>query len=222
MGILSILFSFNGRIGRGPFWLGNLLLFVVSMLFLIVAGFGVGSLIRSGEEVTEESIGRLIQAVVPYLGAWMVVGTFIFVGQLAIGIKRLHDRDKSGLWLFAFHGPSLLAAGSWFLGGGPGVGFGLVFSVINLVAVVWYLVELGFLPGSDGENRYGPPPGSSAGFEAAEAASAERFRSADEAIAAAAAARAAAASRPAVVAAAGAKPRPATPSGFGRRGLSTR
>jgi uncharacterized membrane protein YhaH (DUF805 family) len=30
--------------------------------------------------------------------------------------------------------------------------------LIPLVGIIWFLVELGFLPGTPGPNRFGPPP----------------------------------------------------------------
>jgi uncharacterized membrane protein YhaH (DUF805 family) len=51
--------------------------------------------------------------------------------SLAIATKRWHDRDKSGWW-----------------------------NLINLVPLVgpfWSLIECGFLPGTDGQNRFGQP-----------------------------------------------------------------
>jgi hypothetical protein len=53
------------------------------------------------------------------------------VPQLAINIKRCHDRDRS----------------AWFM-------------LIALVPLVnlWYLVELGFLPGTKGANHFGADP----------------------------------------------------------------
>ncbi len=55
--------------------------------------------------------------------------------NIAISIQRLHDRDRSGFWLV----PMLLIPGGF----------------------IWMIVELGFLPGTPGPNRFGPPPGGS-------------------------------------------------------------
>ena len=51
---------------------------------------------------------------------------------LAITAKRWHDRDKSAWWIL------------------------IVF--IPIIGPIWYLVEVGFLKGTDGENRFGPDP----------------------------------------------------------------
>ena len=53
--------------------------------------------------------------------------------NLAISVQRLHDRDKSGFWLI----PMLLIPGG----------------------SIWMIIELGFLRGTPGPNRFGPPPG---------------------------------------------------------------
>ncbi len=54
------------------------------------------------------------------------------LATLAVIIRRWHDRDKSGFWTF--------------------IGF------VPVIGQVWMIVELGFLPGSDDNNRYGPSP----------------------------------------------------------------
>jgi uncharacterized membrane protein YhaH (DUF805 family) len=56
----------------------------------------------------------------------------VIVPALLVYIKRWHDRDKSGWWMLIV--------------------------LIPLVGIIWFLVELGFLPGTPGPNRFGPPP----------------------------------------------------------------
>ena len=60
------------------------------------------------------------------------VGLVLLVPSLAVAIKRYHDRDKSGWWILIL--------------------------LIPIVEFIWYVVELGFLPGTPGPNRYGPDP----------------------------------------------------------------
>jgi uncharacterized membrane protein YhaH (DUF805 family) len=70
-----------------------------------------------------------------------VPGTFLTVlgllylpflwASLAINAKRCHDRDRS----------------AWFI----------LVSLIPLVGL-WYLIEIGFLDGTQGPNRFGPSP----------------------------------------------------------------
>ncbi len=74
------------------------------------------------------------------IGAESIVGRLmtvvlyaaVYLMSILVTIKRWHDRDKSG----------------WFV----------LVAFIPIVGWVWSLVELGFLPGTDGPNRYGEDP----------------------------------------------------------------
>lgn len=70
---------------------------------------------------------------VAYLG--MLIGLGLFVLSVFNSIKRLHDRDKSGWWLLAMYAACL-----------------------TLIGALWPLIELGFLDGTPGPNKYGPSP----------------------------------------------------------------
>ena len=93
--------------------------------------------------------------------------------NLALSVKRLHDRDRSGAWVFLQillvflavimivvaiavpkeqDGPWMIAAG---LTGAVTFGFS-----------VWLFVELGFLRGTRGPNRFGPDPLGDSGADA--------------------------------------------------------
>ena len=52
--------------------------------------------------------------------------------ELAVAAKRWHDRNKSVLWI--------------------------LFSFIPIIGQIWALVELGFIKGTKGHNRFGPDP----------------------------------------------------------------
>ena len=73
------------------------------------------------------SVGTLGTVV---LLALFVVMLVLAVSGLLISIKRCHDRDRSG----------------WFM----------LATLIPLVGPIWVLVELGFLRGTVGPNRFGP------------------------------------------------------------------
>ena len=59
----------------------------------------------------------------------LIIALVLLVPSLAGAMKRIHDRDRSG----------------WFL---------LVW-LIPLIGPIWMVVELGFLRGTDGPNRFG-------------------------------------------------------------------
>ncbi|MFM9941628.1 MAG: DUF805 domain-containing protein [Hyphomicrobiaceae bacterium] len=64
---------------------------------------------------------------------FIIILVFCWIG-LCANIKRYHDRSKSGFWvLIAF---------------------------VPFIGALWMLIELGFLPGDEAENIFGPPPGS--------------------------------------------------------------
>ncbi|MBW8001848.1 MAG: DUF805 domain-containing protein [Planctomycetes bacterium] len=69
-------------------------------------------------------------------------GTFMFVQLwpwIAVQIKRWHDRNKSGWWY--------------------------LITFIPIFGPIWTLVELGFIKGTPGANRYGFPLGTRSSYE---------------------------------------------------------
>ena len=62
----------------------------------------------------------------------LFVAPFLLWPAFIISVKRLHDRGKSAWWLLVL--------------------------LIPIIGLIWYDVELGFLPGTDGGNEYGPQP----------------------------------------------------------------
>ena len=68
-------------------------------------------------------------------GVWVLAAPFaplLMWAGYALNAKRWHDRDKSGWW-------SLIV-------------------LVPYIGALWALVELGFLAGTSGPNRYGPQP----------------------------------------------------------------
>lgn len=72
-----------------------------------------------------------------------IVFLVLFVASLATQVKRWHDRDKSGWWV--------------------------LIALVPLIGALWSLIELGFLPGTPGDNRFGAPSSGSP-FESAQPA----------------------------------------------------
>jgi uncharacterized membrane protein YhaH (DUF805 family) len=74
----------------------------------------------------------------------------------ATSIKRLHDRDRSGWWMVAFPiAPALFGK----IGDGLGESYTAdILAVAALVLNVWGVVELLFLSGTIGPNRFGRDP----------------------------------------------------------------
>ncbi len=77
----------------------------------------------------------------------------MIVSGCVVGIKRLHDRDKSGWWLLLFY----LLSGVLDVIGMTGK-LPFLFELGSVGISIWALVELGFLRGTAGANQYGPDP----------------------------------------------------------------
>jgi uncharacterized membrane protein YhaH (DUF805 family) len=65
-----------------------------------------------------------------------VIAVIVFVIVLwitiSIGVRRFHDRNKSGWWV--------------------------LIALVPVIGGLWYLIECGFLKGTTGPNNYGPDP----------------------------------------------------------------
>jgi len=90
------------------------------------------------------------------------VNLAIFVASFAIAIKRLHDRNRSAWWLLLFYmGPVLFIATGvaimWPTAGGASFLLGLCL-IGGFALAIWGSVEIGFLRGTTGYNRFGPDP----------------------------------------------------------------
>lgn len=105
--------DFSGRARRMEYW----------MFFVGVMGANVVASILDGILSLSGMIG-------PYGPLSMIVLLGTLIPSIAVGVRRLHDQDKSG----------------WFML------LGLI-PLINLVLLVFM-----FLQGTQGDNQYGPDP----------------------------------------------------------------
>lgn len=149
---IALFTSFDGRIARRGFWLGFLGMAVVG----IAIALGLLAILPSGT-------GRQIVELVAF-------GCFCYIWA-AVMTKRLHDRNKSAVpYTILFLAPAVLnTLMKIFLIGYTAVNVGgvevavpgrpaMVVGFIALAVSLWMIVELGFLRGTAGENRYGPDP----------------------------------------------------------------
>jgi uncharacterized membrane protein YhaH (DUF805 family) len=118
MDIMHLLFSFQGRIRRLHYWMATICAWVV---YLVIVGI-LASVLGIGRSPGSPAGLVLLPFVIAY--AWVT---------LALGMKRCHDRDKSGWWL-------------------------LLFYVVPVIGWIWGFIELGCLDGTQGPNRFGPSP----------------------------------------------------------------
>jgi uncharacterized membrane protein YhaH (DUF805 family) len=132
-----LLFEFCGRINRAKYWLTFVIYLGALFALYVLAG------------IVFSALG------VPEFAVLFALVAFIFmaISCTAVAIKRLHDRDKSGWWLLVFY---LLPSALGSIG--PYTNLDSAFQLASFAISVWALVELGFLRGTAGPNRYGPDP----------------------------------------------------------------
>ncbi len=103
-----LLFRLDGRIGREAYWLGILLVWAITAI--------LGDFLARGLE-GEAALNAMLPALL--FGMW---------SELALMVKRCHDRDLSG----------------WYAAIG----------LVPFVGLAWSVL-IGLLPGKDGPNRFG-------------------------------------------------------------------
>jgi uncharacterized membrane protein YhaH (DUF805 family) len=148
MTLSEYLFSPRGRINRAKYWL-----FVLVSIAIMVVLIAVMSLVWAGQLYDSRGgvgfpVGAMVAIGIVYL-VLVIVGIFV-------GIKRLHDRDKSGWWLLVFYLVPMVL--SWISAILSRDGIGILFALGSLAISIWAFVELGCLRGTVGANRYGPDP----------------------------------------------------------------
>lgn len=147
--VTNLLFSFAGRISRTG-WLLTTIAMAGLMAVLGVAIHLLGGVI--GESPTPVA-GAFLDLL--WLILVVLVVPVIWVA-LAIGAKRLHDRNKSALWLLALYGLPVILYVTSLVKGFAGYS---QFVLIAAVAVAaWSIVETAVLPGTAGPNDFGPEP----------------------------------------------------------------
>ena len=83
----NLLFSFEGRVGRGPYWA----FFVVALVvFGGLTGLSVMSMLNGGDSANASGTASMPMVIATLLMIWPA---------LAIQAKRWHDVDKSAWWI---------------------------------------------------------------------------------------------------------------------------
>lgn len=108
--VLSKYVTFSGRARRSEFWWWYLAMIILSVILYVITGKG------------ESDMGNLVST---------IVALAVFLPNLAVAIRRLHDIGKCGWWV-----------------------------LINLVPLVgWIILLIFYVRDSEpGTNQYGPNP----------------------------------------------------------------
>lgn len=149
--------DFSGRAPRAEYWW-----FVLAVLIVFIVLGIIESIL---------GINHMVMGIYGPLRVLVWLATL--VPSLAVGVRRLHDTNRSGWWIllpivpyilaFALGGPAMMAGGF-----GAGLGIAMLFLFVGFISAVVLLLFM-VLPSTPGENRYGPNPyGEGAGVVAAE------------------------------------------------------
>jgi uncharacterized membrane protein YhaH (DUF805 family) len=121
---------FTGRSSRNEFWSWFLINLAIGIGFQILFSAIGGGQLTVGEDgqavmtpITSAGMGVLI--------VWGLYSLLVILPWIGVSIRRLHDQDKSGVWLL------------------------LVFAC-GIGALVFLVIQV--LPGTEGENRFGAQP----------------------------------------------------------------
>ena len=152
-------FSFSGRLNRKRYWLRTLVLFAVTFaaVMLLALAVGMGGSLLSGD-TTGLAAGELGAGAILVGIVFFVVVLAVTVAGLSLSARRLHDRDKSAWWLVVFYVLPGILSGDSGLFGPPDGGLATVVNIVGLGLSLWGLVEIGFLRGTAGPNRFGEDP----------------------------------------------------------------
>lgn len=160
MNLVSLLFGFKGRINRAQFWFGNLGAGFGGILLMFV----LGVMFMPTEEFPKTTAGFL--HFVSVMG--VIIGPPLFLMcwiGLALQTKRFHDRGRSGLWTMLPMLPAMMITTTIVtsLAGGQtpdqAVASVGMWVLITQAVNIFMFVDLGCMPGKEGANKYGPPPG---------------------------------------------------------------
>jgi uncharacterized membrane protein YhaH (DUF805 family) len=121
MRLTDALLSPHGRLNRAGFWGGY---FTLSTVTALTAYSMLSLADRMGGEGPLSDTGLR-----PWLVALVLLIPVTWI-SFCLGVKRWHDRGRSGWWI--------------------------VIGLVPLIGNLWGLVECGFMAGTDSGNKYGP------------------------------------------------------------------
>jgi len=161
---VQTLFGFQGRLRRSDWWVWVIGLALVHVALAAAILFGLGL----DQFDPGKPFGSLFGAArrLPLWAALPFELLFLWPST-ALAVKRLQDRNVPGWPVALFYAIGTVMsfvsrpAGDAIEGlkiGGAGGLLLLSFSLVYLAVAIGFLVTLGFLAGTPGDNRFGPSP----------------------------------------------------------------
>jgi uncharacterized membrane protein YhaH (DUF805 family) len=160
-------FDFKGRSRRKEYWMYTLFIILASIVLSIVDSvLGLGGSATGDADLSGTSAGASGALSGGLLANIFSLATVI--PSIAVGVRRLHDVDRSGWWILLPLGPIFLGAilmgasmVSAMSGGGAGFSGAAMFGGVLMLGglacaillLVWYCT-----PGTAGPNRFGEDP----------------------------------------------------------------
>jgi uncharacterized membrane protein YhaH (DUF805 family) len=158
MSLFKDAFSFRGRVNRVRYWRFILL---IIFLELIIAAI-VAALEQLRVNTSDNSIVIAIETIVliALSGPFFLIA---LVGNFAMTAKRLHDRNKSGWWQVVTYVVSVFLVTVANLHDQQQIGsqvflLAAIVGLLGYLVTMWILVEVAFIRGTRGDNRFGPDP----------------------------------------------------------------
>jgi len=136
-----LFFKFDGRVNRAKFWIAVLIFAAINVVLAI--------------------LGYVMDQSVVFQALNSMLGIVILISSIAVGVKRLHDRNKSGWYLLLFYlVPSVLVVIGVLIGAfvEDSTIIATVLGLLAFAIAVWAFIEMGCLRGTIGINQYGPDP----------------------------------------------------------------
>jgi len=159
--------EFSGRSSRAEFWWFTLFIFVIFIVMWFLLVGSMTGFIAAGAEPNESALQAMG-------GGMLIFGLFwlaILIPSIAVQVRRVHDGNRSGWWVGGYYLLYLVYIAMSFTtmmsavadstaAAEPNMGMFGMTMVLGLGLFVYFIVLLVFwiLPGTPGDNRYGPDP----------------------------------------------------------------
>jgi uncharacterized membrane protein YhaH (DUF805 family) len=121
--------DFNGRVGRSQFW------YYVLVCFVLAIGVGIVGAVTT----------RLLSS---------LFALALLLPNLGMGVRRLHDVGKPGIYILAPIVPTVLGYVFFFMFLWPLAALCWLATLAAAVVLIYWYAQ----PGVDAQNDYGPPP----------------------------------------------------------------
>ena len=109
MNIFHLFFGFGGRLNRAKYWLVTVVWIAIWVVALVAALVILGANWPDSDLPADEKRSAYLDILLDYAAIFVPLFVIGWISALAVGIRRLHDRNKSGWWIVLFYfGPAVI------------------------------------------------------------------------------------------------------------------